>query len=59
MWTEFEIKLLKFNRIWHEFEIYIFNKFIIRIDIFNPNLYFPILKYTKIDKNRPNWTKVD
>ena len=27
LWKKFEIKLLKFNRFWNEFKIYILNKF--------------------------------
>ena len=45
MQNKFEIKLLQFNRIWNEFEIYIFfNKFGFRISTLNSNMSFPIFK---------------
>ena len=41
MWNKFEIKWLKFNKIWNEFEVYIFfNEFGFRIGALKSNMVF-------------------
>ena len=70
MWNKYEIKLLKFNRIWNEFEIYIFFliKFGFRVGTLKSQRY-PIFshsqvsalkwtKWTKIDQNGPKWIEI-
>ena len=56
MWNKFEIKWLKFNKIWNEFEVYIFfNEFGFRIGALKSKMFFFFLvlnKWTELNLNR-------
>ena len=58
MWNKFDIKLLKFSRIWNEFEICII--FLINLDlkyVISTEIYE--LKCTEMHWNGPIWAKMD
>ena len=57
MWNKFDIKWLKFNKIWNEFEVYIFfNEFGFQIGALKSNMvffFFLVLnKWTELNLNR-------